>query len=241
MSDAGVLLELAEADYSILKLKKQLDELPQRARLLELRTKKAEVDAKAEQVAQMRRENEKAIKALQDEEVVLSDRIAKAKEKSNNAANYKEVLALGKEIDSHAKRLEKTEFELLKLMEKLDKIIEVEAQVQTALSRLKKQDGELLSVYQSKAGAIKREMLSSQEMRERLAKELPANLLARYERACKAKGGKGAAHIIRTHCSGCHVELTEGQLEKLSGGSQIGECPYCHRLLVVGDRQGHAR
>jgi len=241
MSDASILLELAEVDYSILKIKKQLDELPQRAQLLELRTKKAEVDTKATQVALLRRESEKTIKELQDEAKTFKDRIARAKEKTNNAANYKEVLALSKEIDSHAKRLEKTEFELLRQMEKQEKIRQVEKQVSAALSRLKKQDDELLTVYQGEAVALKKEMSAAQDLRARLAKELSSNLLTRYERACKSKGGRGAAHIERTHCSGCHVELTEGQLTKLANiPSQIGECPYCHRLLVVGDRQGHA-
>ena len=234
MSDASILLELAEADYSILKTKKQLDELPQRARLLELRTKKAEVDTKAAQVALMRRESENTIKALQDEAKTFKEKIARAKEKTNTAANYKEVLALSKEIDSHAKRLEKTEFELLRQLDKQEKIKQVEEQVSAALSRLKKQDDELLAVYQGQAVALKKEMSVAQDLRARLAKELSGELLARYERACKAKGGRGAAHIERTHCSGCHVELTEGQLAKLAGSpSQIGECPFCHRLLVV--------
>ena len=234
MSDASVLLELAKTDYLILRIKKQLDELPQRARLLELRTKKAEVEAKLEQVAKMRRENEKTVKALQDEEAILKDKTARAKEKTNNAANYKEVMALSKEIDSYAKRMEKVEFESLKQMEKLEKIAQVEEQVNAALSRLKKQDDELLAVYQGQAGALKREMSSAQDLRAKLAKELSGDLLTRYERACESKGGRGAAHIERTHCSGCHVELTEGQLVKLaSSPSQIGECPYCHRLLVV--------
>jgi len=129
MSDANLLLELAKADYLILRLKKQLNELPQRARLLELRTKKAEVEAKAAQVAQMRREREETIKALNDEEESLYERIAKARERTNKTTNYKEVVSLSKEIDNHTKRLEKVEYDSLKQMERLDRIALVEEQV----------------------------------------------------------------------------------------------------------------
>ena len=233
MSDASVLLELAKADYLILKIKKQLEELPQRAQLLELRTKKAEVDAKAEQVLQMRRESERTIKALQDDEETVRERTARAQSRANASTNFKEVTAISKEIEGYAKRLEKIEFDSLKQMERIEKISQVEDQVNAALTKLKKQDNELLTVYQAKAGALKREISKAQELRESLAKELPGDLLARYVRACESKGGRGAAHIERTHCSGCRVELTEGQLEKLSNGTEIGECPYCHRLLVV--------
>ena len=233
MSDGSILLELAQADYLIIRIKKQLDELPQRAHLLELRTKKAEVDTKAEQVAQMRKEAERAIKELQDEEETLRDKTAKSQARVNNTTNYKEVAALSKEIEGFARRLEKIEFDSLKQMERLDKIAQVEKQVNAALSRLKKQDDELLAVYQSQASALKREIATTQELHDSLAKKLPGDLMARYKRACESKGGRGAAHIERTHCSGCRVELTEGQLEKLSNGAEIGECPYCHRLLVA--------
>ena len=236
MSDANLLLELAKADYLILRLKKQLNELPQRARLLELRTKKAEVEAKAAQVAQMRREREETIKALNDEEESLYERIAKARERTNKTTNYKEVVSLSKEIDNHTKRLEKVEYDSLKQMERLDRIALVEEQVKAAMAKLKKRDDELLAVYQRQAGSLKREMQAAQDLRNNLAKELSQDLLVRYERACKSKGGRGAAHIERTHCSGCHVEFTEGQLDRLKNTpSQIGECPYCHRLLVVSE------
>ncbi|MCL1846661.1 MAG: hypothetical protein FWF91_01680 [Coriobacteriia bacterium] len=233
MSDASILLELANTDYLILRLKKQLDELPQRGQLLELRTKKAEVNAKAEQVALMHHEAERTIKALQDEAESLKEKIALSQTRINGTTNYKEVAALNKEIEGNKKRIEKIEFETLRQMDKVDKVAQVDEQVKGALARLKKQDDELLAVYQTQAGALKKEMSAAQVVRENLAGQLPADLLARYMRACESKGGRGAAHIEGTHCSGCRVELTEGQMEKLRNGERIGECPYCHRLLVV--------
>lgn len=233
MSDASVLLELAQADYMILRIKKQLDELPQRVQLFELRTKKAEVDAKAQQVADIRHESEKTIKELQDEDAILQEQTDAAKAQIENTINYKEIAAYNKKIEGFAKRQEKIEFESLKQMERLDKVANVERQVQEALAKLKKQDDELLGSYQVQAGALKRDIMETQRLREGLAKQLPGDLLARYDKACESKGGRGAAYIEGIHCSGCHVELTEGQLDKLKKGAQISECPYCHRLLVV--------
>jgi len=233
MSDASVLLELAEADYVILRIKKQLDELPQRAQLLELRTKKAEVDAKGQQVAQIRHESEMTIKALQDEEATLIEETASAKKHVESTINYKEAAAYNKKIEGFAKRLEKIEFETLKQMERLDKVATVEAQVSEALAKLKTQDDSLLGAYQAQAVALKREIAEEQKLRDDLTKKLPDDLLVRYQKACESKGGRGAAHIEGIHCSGCHVELTEGQLEKLKKGGQISECPFCQRLLVV--------
>jgi predicted nucleic acid-binding Zn-ribbon protein len=233
MSDASILLELATADRTLLRLRKQLDELPQRAKLLELRTKRVEVGTKAEQVARMRKECEQAIKLLQDEESMLKDKTAEVQKHIDQTSNYKEVVAFTREIEGFAKRREKIEFDMLKQLERSDKITQVEEQVNGALERLAKQDGELLSSYQEQAGTLKREMLTTQKRWEGRVKELSPDLLGHYKKAREAKGGLGSAHIEGTHCSVCRVELTEGQLTRLRASGEVGECPYCHRLLVV--------
>jgi predicted nucleic acid-binding Zn-ribbon protein len=233
MSDAKILLELTAADHMLLRLKKQLDELPQRAKLLELRTKRVAVETKAAQIAKMRKECDQTIKLLQDEETILKRKTAEAQAQIDKTSNYKEVTALTREIEGFARRAEKVEFDTLKQFERSDKISQVEKQVSDALTKLTQQDEELLTSYQAQAGVLQKEALATQQLREKLAKELPSDLLKRYEKAREAKGGLGAAHIEGTHCSGCRVEFTEGQLAKFRSGKEIGECPYCHRLLVV--------
>lgn len=233
MSDAKTLLELTSADRVLLRLKKQLDELPQRKKLLELRTKRAEVDVKAEQVAQMRKECEWAITLLQDEDEALKAKTAEVQGQIDATDNYKEVVVFTREIESFAKRMEKIEFDMLKQLERVDKITQVESQVNGALAKLAKQDEELFTSYQTQAGALKKEVSTTQELREELIKKLSLDLLQRYEKACETKGGLGSAYIEGSHCSVCRVELTEGQLVKLRNAGEVGECPYCHRLLVV--------
>jgi predicted nucleic acid-binding Zn-ribbon protein len=237
MSDAKTLLDLTAVDMALMRIKKKLDELPQRAQLLQLRTKQAEVNAKAQQVAQMRKECEQGISKMQDEEVMLKDKAAEAQKQVDGTNNYKEVAALTKEIESFAKRLEKIEFETFKLMERIDKIAVVEEQVTTALARLGKQDEELHESFQSQGGALKKEELKAQQVREQLLGALPSDLAKRYEKAREAKGGFGAAHVEGSHCSGCRVAFTEGQIAKFRASQEVGdkvsECPYCHRLLVV--------
>jgi predicted nucleic acid-binding Zn-ribbon protein len=234
MSEANTLLELNAADYTLLKLKKQLDVLPQRAKLLELRTKRAGVEAKAQQVEQMRSQCNQTIKQLQDEDATLKDKTAEVQQQIDETSNYKEVTALSHEIETFAKRAEKIEFEMLKQFEHADKITQVEQQVNATLAKIAKQDEELVSSYQAEGGALQKEAALTQQRREALAKELPHDLLVRYEKARESKGGFGAAFIEGTHCSGCRVQFTEGQLGKLKQSEDIiSECPHCHRLLVV--------
>jgi predicted nucleic acid-binding Zn-ribbon protein len=233
MNNAKILLDLASTDRALLRFKKQLEELPQRAQLLELRTKRAEVDAKAEQVVHMRKECERTLKQLQDEEAMLQEKTVAVQEQIDKTNNYKEVAALTHEIESFAKRAEKIEFDMLKQLERSDKIAQVEQQANNALAQLARQDEELFASYQTETAALKKEVSHAQQLREESIQALSGELRIRYEKAREAKGGLGAAHIEGTHCSACRVELTEGQLAKLRSGDEIGECPYCHRLLVV--------
>jgi predicted nucleic acid-binding Zn-ribbon protein len=233
MSEANTLLELNSADYTLLKLKKQLDSLPQREKLLELRTKRAGVEAKAQQVAQLRLECEQVIKLLQDEETMLKDKTAEVQKQIDETSNYKEVTALTHEIETFAKRAEKIEFDMLKQFEHADKITQVEQQVKATLAKIAKQDADLVASYQSEGGALQKEAAQTTAQRESLAKQLSPDLLKRYEKARESKGGFGAAFIEGGHCSGCRVQFTEGQLAKLKDSEDIDQCPHCHRLLVV--------
>ncbi|MDR3315849.1 MAG: C4-type zinc ribbon domain-containing protein [Coriobacteriales bacterium] len=233
ISDARTLLELSSTDYALLRLKKQLDTLPQRKKLLDLRTKRAEVEKKVLQIEALRSDCEQVIKRLQDEEASLRAKADEVQHKVDETSNYKEVGNLSKEIEGFAKRIEKIEFETLRQLERSDKIAQVEKQVHAALAKLNKQDEELIASFQADGGALQKEMFVAQKLRQTLAESLPAELLERYEKARQAKGGTGAAHLELTHCSGCRVELTDGQLAALKSGPEISECPYCHRLLVV--------
>jgi predicted nucleic acid-binding Zn-ribbon protein len=233
MDAAQILLDLQEADFSILKIKKQLEVLPQRERILELRTKYSELQGKQQQVAQMRGECERNIKALQDESATLKQKIDQVQQQINASTDYKEVTSLSREIESLIKKAEKIEFETLKYMERADKIADVAAQVSSALEKLEKQDHELLADYQAQVALLQKQIAVEQQQRTILVGELPSELLTRYDKAVAAKNGVGAAYLEAQHCSGCRVEFTEGQLAKIKQGPQISECPYCHRLLVV--------
>ena len=233
MTDAEKLIRLTGIDTALIRLKKQLDSLPQRAKLLEVRTKKAEVETKARQVEILRQECEETIAHLQEEEASLKGHIAESQAKIDETSEYRELENLSHEIESLAKKAERAEFDSLKAMERLDKIAVVEGQVTTALQRFNQQDDELIASYQADAAVLQKEMATLQQHRALLMDNLPSTLCDRYERARTSKGGAGAAQLEGGHCSGCRVEYSEGQFAKLTQGPEITECPYCHRILVV--------
>lgn len=70
--------------------------------------------------------------------------------------------------------------------------------------------------------------------RAALAAQLPADLLALYERKRRSSGGVGAAALVGGRCGGCRLELNMSELGALRAApvDEVGECDECGRILV---------
>lgn len=233
LTDAENLKALLEADFHLLQLRKQFDALPQRARILELRAKLREVESKLEQVTTMRKENERALRLLHDDEERARIHRQEIQGKIKTATDYKQTTAFSRELEAFGKKVDKIESAALEQMEKLDKINEVAKQVEAAFAKLKAQEAILVEGFKKQGGTLQNEITRETALREAHAAQLPAPLLARYEKAVVAKGGVGAAYLEDDHCSACRMPFSEGQLVKFRGISGITDCPHCHRLLVT--------
>jgi uncharacterized protein len=63
---------------------------------------------------------------------------------------------------------------------------------------------------------------------------LPTSLSDRYETLRARLKGTGAARLVRSHCDGCHLELSSGEVEKIRGLplGEVATCEQCGRILV---------
>ncbi len=70
--------------------------------------------------------------------------------------------------------------------------------------------------------------------RTMVATELPADLLALYERAREHSGGVGAAILRQRRCEGCHIELSGSELASVrsAASDEVVRCDNCRRILV---------
>jgi len=58
--------------------------------------------------------------------------------------------------------------------------------------------------------------------------------VARYERLRSKLGGVGVARLDGRQCTGCHLDLSPGELDLVrhAADDELVECPQCSRLLV---------
>jgi predicted nucleic acid-binding Zn-ribbon protein len=70
--------------------------------------------------------------------------------------------------------------------------------------------------------------------RTAVAKDVPDDLLALYEKLRGQFGGVGAAVLYRGSCQGCHLALNTVDLNRIRAAAQdeVVRCEECRRILV---------
>jgi uncharacterized protein len=146
----------------------------------------------------------------------------------------KELEGLQHELTTLARRQSTLEDELLEVMEQRE-------EVDTALAELGRQrltiDGELAELTATRDAAfaeIDAAVTEHSAERAAIAGELPADLLAVYERAREHGGGVGAAVLRQRRCEGCRIELSGSELAAVRRAEPdaIVRCENCRRILV---------
>ena len=230
---AEALLTLSDIDVSILRLTKQLDELPQKQLILEVRQKIKELEAKSAQVQKMANDTARMLTMLADETILNDKHLAETQANLNKSKEYRETSNLVAEMDMLANRKSKLEEDSLAQMEKQDKIADVSAQVMEASLKLQAEEKAITDEYRKIGGDLKQDIFDLEHTREALLDTLPDDLVQNYRKALKSKAGIGVAHLNGNRCSGCFGTLSEGQLAKLLEGPPVGVCPSCNRMIVT--------
>ena len=70
--------------------------------------------------------------------------------------------------------------------------------------------------------------------------DLPADLLAVYEKVRAVSGGVGAAALKHRRCEGCRLELLGGELRAAQAAppDEVLRCENCRRILVRTPESG---
>jgi predicted nucleic acid-binding Zn-ribbon protein len=73
-----------------------------------------------------------------------------------------------------------------------------------------------------------------QREREALVPEIPADLLALYQKVGATRGGVGAAELRQRRCTGCQLEINAAELRQFAAApeDEILRCEECGRILI---------
>lgn len=158
-----------------------------------------------------------------------------------------EVTTLSRECENLLKEIEDakvTEQALLKSFNAKKKYLEeLEEKLKASAEIVDIQEQEVNEEKEKKAQLVaEQEVLLKQKKAEKdkLSKDLPADILFKFERIIRNKGGIGVVPVHGIICQGCHMELPQQFANDVRKNEDIHFCPYCSRVLYYEESEEDA-
>ena len=148
--------------------------------------------------------------------------------------NPKDLERMQHELVSLERRITSLEDEELEVMERLE---EAQRALDSLLAQLRAADERLVALGEARDQQvleIEEELAKVKSERDPAAAEIPAELLALYDRLRENKGGVGAAPLRARQCGGCRLSLDNAELAVIrkAPSDEVIRCEECQRILV---------
>ena len=235
MSDASSLLRLQDIDLSLLRIENQLKKMPEQERLVKIADAKKRVSSQLSRIIGERKDVEMDIEALEERHAMLENKVSEVKANAEERVrNYRQVNDLEAQLTSLAKKIEKCEFELGPLMERQEALNASEQHGIELMNSLNEQEEAQKEQFRAHTVNMRKEAQSLLAERAKLVESLSDDLVKRYEAARKRFSGLGVETLKGNIPTTCRVKLQPGSYQQLMRGPDISECPYCHRILILG-------
>ena len=149
-----------------------------------------------------------------------------------------EKITTQRDYDAEEEKLEKYRIEERRIREKRGK---VEKKLELNANAIKEKEESIKILSQSFEEEIKqleeskvdldKEFKVAKEKKDKLSQGVSPDLLFKFERIIKNKGGVAKVELVSGVCQGCHMELPQQFVNKVRLNEEIQFCPYCSRIL----------
>lgn len=230
------LLEVQAHDTAIDQLRHKIRTLPERTRLAALQARAAELEARVGELrerhtglSERQSEIEAQVGAARARKDALEKRLY-----AGSVSSPRELQAIDEEVrhlGTYVGSLEDRELELMEEIEPLESQI---AAVEEEAGRLADEASSLTGAISEAEVAVEAEVAIEAAGRAEAARGVSAELLASYEVIRAKLGGVGAAELVGTSCSGCHLSLPAMEVDRIRRASpeEMIKCDNCGRILV---------
>ena len=224
------LIELQGFDAKIAGLESEAARLPRQIEAIQ--TALAEARKAVEMVKGKLDSTRKDLRTREKDLEVANVKRQKLEAKLYEVKTNKEYSAVLLEIEEAKQEKAKTEEDILTLMEMQERlgveIKEAEQRFKTREEQAKQDE----AVVRKKLATVEHELHGHRAERQARAKDLPAGLLASYDRISKARGGVAVAVVTAAAvCGGCRVGIRPQAIQELRTGSALMLCESCGRYL----------
>jgi len=231
-----ILLTVQEKDIAADQLRHRRATLPQRTALAEQQAAIARVDDEASVLAERMGELQRSQKRLEDEIATIEAK-GEAENKrmySGTVTSPRELQGLQEEIDGLTRRQRQLEDELLDILEALEPLIAESDRLAARRDELSADAERITTELAEGEAAVDAELGVVEQERAALVADVPADLLATYERLRDRLDGIGVARLEGAQCTGCHLSLPATELDAIRHAAPGAVLFHeeCGRLLV---------
>ncbi len=236
------LLDLQELDSRADLLRHQRRSLPETTRLAELAearaltddqardarievddlaVEQAKVDADVEQVKTRRERDQQRI----DQGVI---------------SNPKDIQRMQQEMVSLERRITSLEDDEIEVMERAEEAQRTLDALTAQLADTDTEIADLTATRDARLAEIDQALAELDARRGPIVADLPADLLALYDRLRDSKGGVGAALLRARRCAGCNLDLDHAEVATIRAAAddEVVRCDDCSRILVRTSESG---
>jgi uncharacterized protein len=236
------LLDVQAMDARADQLRHQRAKLPEIAEIATLTASRAELVDKARDQQIVVDDLTRAQKKADADVEQVKARRTRDRDRMDQGliSNPKDLERMQHELDSLDRRITTLEDEELEVMEQLEEaqrlLDELRQQVTAADERLES----LVAARDQRTAEIDAELAGVTSERAPTVEEVPADLLALYDRLRESKGGVGAAELRARQCGGCRLTLDNAEVSQIRSAPSdlVIRCEECQRILVRTSESG---
>lgn len=154
--------------------------------------------------------------------------------------NPKDLERMQHELASLERRIASLEDDELEVMERLEEAQAELAKLEGMVAEAEEQLSAVTAARDEKVSGLDEQLATLAAGRGPAASDLPADLLALYDRLRDQKGGVAAAELRARQCGGCRLGLDASELSRIKGlpDDEVVRCEECQRILVRTPESG---
>lgn len=234
--DLEALLELQAVDTELDQLRHRRANLEERALLAARRSELQAVEQQLADAGAAAGELESRQAEIEAELAATESRAAELDKRfySGSVTASRDLMAITEEIDSLKARRSHLEDRILEVMTEREPVDAVVSDLEAKRAELAAAADSIASALASSEAEVDTAIAAVEARREAARSEVPDTLAARYETLRAKLGGVGAARLVGSSCSGCHLTLPASEVERVRRAAEgtVLECDQCGRILV---------
>ena len=229
------LCQVQKLDTKIIENEKKRALGPQR--IEEMTREVGQLKEKAAKEKEVIEELEKERRKKEQELEAEKAQVKKVETKLSEVKTNKEYQAILKEIEAARAANDKTEEEIILLMERVEELKKDHQSSVKQLSKREKETAEEIRELEKEIKTVDGVVADLRREKEKLLKDVGADLKARYKILIEKRGGLAVVNVKNGTCLGCFMNIPPQLFIEVMKNSKLITCPSCNRIFFYSEEE----